>query len=93
MISVAQAADLFGHPIPKRMALLKKRKAPVPQGYAATPGTGPAGETCGSCGNHAIVQHAKAYHKCRLMRQMWTGGIKTDIRVRSQACSLWAAKT
>ena len=93
--------DLFGNPeIPdgpamtpaERKALLKKRKDPKPQGYAATPGTGPEGETCGSCRHHAIVQHAKIYHKCGLMRQLWTGGGKTDIRVRSPACAKWEAK-
>jgi hypothetical protein len=34
-----------------------------------------------------------AYHKCEVMRQTWTGGRKTDILVRSSACSRWVAKT
>ncbi len=93
--------DLFGHPIPEdrimtpaeRKALLKKRKDPRPQGYAASPGTGPEGETCGSCAHHAVRHLAKDYHKCELMRQAWTGGRKTDILVRSPACAKWLEPT
>ncbi len=59
------------------------------RGYAASPGTGPAGETCGSCEHHHRNQMAKTYHKCALMRAIWTGGAKTDILVRSPACSKW----
>jgi hypothetical protein len=86
--------DLFGNPdrvYAMTPAERKKatRKEPIPKGYAAPPGAGPEGETCGSCGHHARVQHAKTYHKCDLMRQSWTGGGGTDIRVRSPACRLW----
>jgi hypothetical protein len=65
------------------------RKPPSPRGYFAAPGTGPAGETCGSCRYHAIIEHANRYHKCDRMRLRWTGGPGTDIRVRSPACRGW----
>lgn len=90
------SADLFDNPVIEdgpAMTPAERRKAtrkePMPKGYAATPGTGPAGETCGSCAHHAIVTHAKRYHKCGLMRQIWTGGKGTDILVRSPACAQW----
>lgn len=91
-------SDLFGNAViedgpaitPAERRKLGRRD-PLPRGYAATPGTGPSGETCGSCWHHATVQHAKAYHKCELMRQSWTGGRATDILVRSPACALWNA--
>ena len=89
-------SNMFGNPIiPDGPALTLnerrklKRRDPLPAGYAALPGTGPAGETCGTCRHHAIVQHSNRYHKCGLMRQKWTGGVKTDIRVRSPACREW----
>jgi hypothetical protein len=61
------------------------------KGYADRPGTGPVGETCGSCQHHCVLRYAKAYHKCGLTRAKWTGGRRTDILVRSPACSKWAS--
>lgn len=61
------------------------------KGYAAAPGSGPAGETCGSCSHHAIRRYAKSYHKCELTRACWTGGRATDILVRAPACHKWSA--
>lgn len=58
-------------------------------GYAAMPGTGPAGETCKSCKHYAIKQCASAYRKCALMRAVWTGGAGTDIKASAPACSKW----
>ena len=60
-----------------------------PRGGADRPGTGPAGETCGSCKHIARVQHAKVYLKCALTRACWTSGGRTDIRARWAACSKW----
>jgi hypothetical protein len=57
--------------------------------YAAAPGTGPDGETCGSCAHIAHVRFANVYRKCGLMRVKWTGGGGTDIKARSAACSKW----
>lgn len=66
------------------------RRDPEPRGYAARPGTGPAGETCRTCRHNVVTEHAaKPYHKCELMRRVWTGGRATDILVRSPACSQW----
>lgn len=62
-----------------------------PRGYAAAPGTGPEGETCGSCKHHAIRRFAKDYHKCALMEAKWTGGRGSDILVRAPACKCWEA--
>jgi hypothetical protein len=67
------------------------RKSPMPRGYAAAPGTGPAGETCGTCRHLARHHCARSYPKCRLMEAVWTGGAATDVRVRSPACRRWEA--
>lgn len=59
-----------------------------PRGYAAPPGTGPAGESCATC------LHAKRYgrySKCGHPSRRWfnTHGAATDIRLRTAACSKW----
>lgn len=82
--------DMFGNEITEEEAR-RKRKArdPQPSGYAAVPGTGPAGETCKTC-RHIVRRHyAKTYIKCGLMRRHWTGGIATDIRAKAPACRRW----
>ena len=56
--------------------------------YAAPPGTGPSGETCGSCEH---IWRSEKYRKCNLMRACWTSGPRTDILARSPACSKWAS--
>lgn len=57
--------------------------------YADWPGTGPAGETCGSCKHLHRRQFSKTCLKCELTRAWWTGGSGTDIKSRSPACSKW----
>lgn len=82
--------DMFGNEITEDEAQRKvKARDPQPQGYAALPGTGPDGETCGSCRHLARVQHAKTYLKCGLMRAYWTRGTRTDVRAKAPACRRW----
>lgn len=64
-----------------------------PRGYAAPPGTGPEGETCGTCQHHVINRMSKNYHKCELAEHRWTGGRGSDILVRSPACRHWERET
>lgn len=61
-----------------------------PRGYAHFPGTGPAGETCGSCKYNVSFGR---WHKCELARAIWTGGRGSDILVRAAACSKWESET
>jgi hypothetical protein len=62
------------------------------RGYAATPGTGPARETCRSCRYVYFVQPSvKRFYKCRLTR--FTGGPASDVKVKSPACRSWEART
>ena len=69
----------------------RQRRAPVPRGYAAIPGTGPAGETCRSCKHLVRKRMGKTYLKCGLMTRYWTGGGGSDVRAKSPACRHWAA--
>lgn len=58
-------------------------------GYAATPGMGPKGETCGSCGNCRKLRPKgrSAYNKCLLVKRAWSK--ETDIRLDAPACLHW----
>ncbi len=54
-------------------------------------GSGPAGETCGTCRHRSLVQHHdRFYQKCDLMRPHWTHGEATNIKAAWSACRLWA---
>ena len=58
-------------------------------GHIAPPGTGPEGETCGSCKHLVRKSLAKVYRKCGLNEANWTGGPGTDIRCKDAACKFW----
>ena len=85
--------DLFGldRALTPRERKGLKRSGPVPRGYVMPPGTGPEGETCGSCKHLYRNQMAKTYLKCNLARHKWTGGGGSDIRAKSPACQKWEA--
>lgn len=70
---------------------LKARRLSHKRGHAAPPGTGPVGETCGSCWHLDRVQMGKTYLKCGRMRAHWTGGEATDVRAGDAACHKWEA--
>ena len=82
--------DLFGVTLPEPSKA--KRKPTQKRGYAAPPGTGPEGETCGTCAHKTTRQWAGSYQKCALMQAHWTRGPGSDILVRSPACKRWEAK-
>lgn len=60
-----------------------------PRGYYYHPGTGPAGETCGSCKH----REGRRYPKCGLNRARWTHSRSTDILTRAPACKYWEARS
>ena len=76
--------DLLGHPLPAPQ--MHTRKPTVRKGYRGRPGTGPAGETCGTCRH---LRRFGRYSKCALMAHGWTHGLGTDILQKSPACSFW----
>ena len=69
-MAVENDRDLFGEPI-----LSQAKKKGQPKGYAHPPGTGPAAETCGTCGHCYKFGN---YFKCDLVKV--TNGPGTDIR-------------
>lgn len=61
------------------------------RGYAAPPGTGPAGHFCSDCKYAVRVGgHTRRYYKCeRIGRRNWTNSYGTDIRIKAPACKYW----
>jgi hypothetical protein len=90
---MAPTRDLIGQIIPDAPAEhdgAQKRKPTQPKGYAARPGSGPAGETCGTCAHYLRVEGGnRAFPKCALMRRHWTHGPGSDIRRAAAACEKW----
>lgn len=53
-------------------------------------GSGPVGETCGTCLHLVRVHHHDGrYLKCGLMAKYWTHGAGSDIRAKWAACREW----
>lgn len=84
-----EVIDLWGNTVVLEVSEAKGRKPTPRKGYASIPGTGPQGETCGTCEHRTGTNTSKVYYKCALMRAHWTGGQGTDILVRSPACRHW----
>lgn len=91
-------SDLFGHEsVHDRLGAMtdaerrrmRRRAYSVPRGHAMPPGTGPEGETCGSCRHLVRNRMAKTYLKCGRNEAAWTGGPKSDVRARDAACGKW----
>lgn len=69
-----------------------KRKATAPRGHAWTPGTGPAGESCGTCAHKYRKRMSGSFLKCAKNRAAWTGGSGSDIRAGDPACKFWSQR-
>ena len=74
------------------LELAKRNKVPSNPCVPAPIGSGPAGETCGTCRHKTYKRLAKAYMKCGLMQAHWTGGAGSDIKARWPACAQWSGK-
>lgn len=96
-MSESQPDMLGGKAVPgSRLRKVRTRaKAPVRrEGWAGTPGAGPAGETCGSCTYCESFHFKKTYLKCGARAgDHWKGGRATDIRPLDPACEKWSPTT
>lgn len=90
-----QQPNLFGGIDPAPMC--GPMRSPRADGYAAEPGTGPAGETCGSCA-HCRGRHftrcrpgarPRKFYKCAANMTEWTNSRDSDVLVHSPACRFW----
>ncbi|HEY0838287.1 MAG TPA: hypothetical protein VGE72_30555 [Azospirillum sp.] len=63
---------------------------PRRRGHFGRPGSGPEGETCGTCAHYTSVRHHdKTYPKCGRAQAAWTHGPGSDIRRKDPACHGW----
>ena len=62
-------------------------------GHAAPPGTGPAGESCGTCAHYCLrTIGSRMYSKCGVIPSRQTHGKNTDIFKNDPACAVWEGK-
>jgi hypothetical protein len=85
--------DLFGNEIGLEEARrLLRSKTPQRRGYAAPPGSGPAGETCKTCLHYTHGgSGSRSFPKCALRQATWNHSYGTDILARAPACRKWEA--
>lgn len=88
-IEAARAARFQLMELPPQAAKGVRRR-----GHAERPGTGPEGETCGSCEHvrKRFTGAGRAFHKCELRRASWTAGGGSDVRLKDPACGAWEKK-
>lgn len=81
--------DLFGEEV---VLVAKPKSRKRVRGYAADPGTGPEGETCGSCKYIHRVKNwsgRKYWAKCGHPLGYISHSTASDIKVRAPACRCW----
>src|ERR1044072_5413527 len=99
----AMQLDLFSPPnpviadgpamLPAERRRLRRRASETAYGYYRPPGSGPAGERCGTCAAAEQLQSGgKRFWKCRKAEYRWSRRVRTDIRLKSPACSGWEAR-
>jgi len=85
-VSIIQQDWLDAHKVELDSVPVRKRDHSHP--YAC--GTGPAGQTCGTCSKLCRVHyHDKTYRKCHVLMKHWSHGGATDIRRKDPACKSW----
>lgn len=68
-------------------AALREMKKREMFGYAHIPGTGPARQTCGTCGHCSMRRQGHGYaFKCRRVIDHWTRSHKTDVSIKAPSC-------
>lgn len=76
---------------PERPRIERRSRGGAAAGYAAKPGTGPAGQTCNTCAHCRlrVSRGNRRYYKCQLLYGQLTTGRATDVTLRSPACAKW----
>lgn len=97
LLPMAEIIPEPGDVAPVQMALMQlpdSVKRPIKtRGHAMPPGSGPDGETCGTCASLIRKKGTeRQYLKCFLTASKWTGGSGSDVRGKDPACSKWTRK-
>jgi len=74
---------------PDFLIQVSKVKHPTDRAHPYPPGSGPPGQTCGTCAKLCERHFSKTYFKCHVLMKFWTAGPGTDIRKKDPACLCW----
>lgn len=90
--------DLFGKTITDMEKVFGAKESPLKgrklvTAYPAEPGTGPSGETCKTCKFKVKIRMGGVWYKCEKMRPHWSCSARTDIKMRSAACSYFEGRS
>jgi hypothetical protein len=66
-----------------------KVQHPIDRAHPYPPGSGPPGQSCGTCAKLCSRTFKKTYFKCHVLMRFWTAGRGTDIRKKDPACMSW----
>jgi hypothetical protein len=76
----------------REIITLPPQRFPVrKRGHAAMPGSGPQGETCGSCVHAVRTSHRPQKYTCGLRGSAAWMGANSEIERSDPACSKWAS--
>jgi hypothetical protein len=64
-------------------------KHPLDRAHPYPPGSGPRGQTCGTCAKLCTRHYSRKYFKCHVLMKFWSAGPATDIRKKDPACLCW----
>lgn len=78
---------------PQVIAWLAGRKAPKggasDRAHPYPPGSGPRGQSCGTCAKLCTREYRRKFFKCRVLMKHWTRTRATDVQLRDAACLAW----
>jgi hypothetical protein len=80
---------LFAHPEFELAVKVYETTHPYDRAHPYRPGSGPKGQTCGTCAKLCTHRANKTHFKCRVLMKSWTAGLGTDVRKKDPACLCW----
>ena len=80
---------LEAHPDVLAFAAQEKLRHPLDRAHPYPPGSGPPGQTCGTCAKLCVKECSRKYFKCHVLMKFWSCGPATDIRKKDLACMAW----
>jgi hypothetical protein len=64
-------------------------KHPLDRAHPYPPGSGPPGQSCGTCAKLRARTFNRTYFKCNVLKKFWSAGRATDVRKKDPACICW----
>jgi hypothetical protein len=74
---------------PEFLAGQPTMRHPLDRAHPYPPGSGPPGQSCGTCAKLCVRDFKHKYFKCNVLKKFWTAGPATDVRKKDPACMSW----